>query len=330
VDSGHFIADIEKHFRSGRWEPAGCFERRFVKHRNPDASPATVWRYCSQNSAILLSILIPTLDANRNGYFPELLRQLGNQKFLDYEIIIIKGDPRQGRAINIGAELAKGSYLLTLDDDTFLPDSDILGSMVAAMQTNPDIGMAGGNSIIPEHASPFLKKIMQQIPRRSWKPVDEITDSDLAEHPLLIMRRDIFLKIGGENELIPRGLDPYLRQQFRLADHRVVVIPKVLYAHLPPASLAKLIKQFYRNGRQAAFCNVHFPQWVIETPPDHCEHFVARRPFLYRAARHLVNFVKKGACGHWLYICLYTVYALGFLAGFLMNVGKDPFIKSSA
>ena len=82
--------------------------------------------------AVTLSVVIPTSDAHRGGYFRDLLVQIGRQDFRDFEVIAVRGDPRQGRAINVGAELARGKYLLTLDDDTALPDPATFSKLVWA------------------------------------------------------------------------------------------------------------------------------------------------------------------------------------------------------
>lgn len=112
-------------------------------------------------------MIIPTLDGYRNGCLARLLAQIGGQTGLEYEVFVVQGDPRQGRAINIGAALAAGDYLLTLDDDTSLPDSLTFAKLVQAMEDHPDIGMAGGNNLIPKDASPFVRRVMRELPRRS-------------------------------------------------------------------------------------------------------------------------------------------------------------------
>jgi GT2 family glycosyltransferase len=259
----------------------------------------------------MLSVVIPTSDAHRGGYFPRLLVQIGGQEFGDFELIAVRGDPRQGRAINIGAALAQGPYLLTLDDDTSLPDPGTFGKLVGVMQSHPDIGMAGGNNAIPADASPLVRRIMRQLPRRSWEPVREIADSDLAEHPCAIMRTAEFKAVGGENELLPRGLDPYLRQAFRQAGKRVVVVPDVIYHHLPPDSLGGLLRQCFRNGRQAAFANRHYPQWMIETPASHGP-FRARVPFPIRALRLPLRLAYALLTGRPIWFLSELTYALGF------------------
>jgi GT2 family glycosyltransferase len=184
------------------------------------------------------------------------------------------------------------------------------------MKENPDIGMAGGMNIIPRDAPPFVKRVMREIPRRSTPPVDVITDSDMAEHGLLIMRKEVFKEVGGENELMPRGLDPYLREQFRRAGYRIVVVPGAVYSHMPPATLSKLVKQFYHNGRQAAFVNRNYPQWVIETPAAHGR-FKARMPLPLRILRFPVRLLAALITAKPIWFLCSAAYALGFAQEFL-------------
>ncbi len=316
------MKDIEICFRSGPWLPAGPIKRPFVKHGNPKVSPGDFWHYSPDNTRPELSIIIPTSDAHREGYFLELLHQISRQNYSEFEVIVVKGDPRQGRAINIGAAVALGKYLMTLDDDTSLPDLETFSKLMAVMEKHPEIGMAGGNNVIPENTSPFVRRVMKQIPRRSWKPVQEITHSDLAEHPCLIMRTAEFKEVGGENELIPRGLDPYLREEFRKLGKRVVVVPGVIYHHLPPNNLNKLLRQFYRNGRQAAYTNRNFPQWVIETPSKHGS-FKAHKPFLLRLLRFPIRLLSALITGKFLWLLSQAVYATGFSCEFVTNKSNE-------
>jgi hypothetical protein len=299
-------------FRQAKWQQAAIIERPFVRHLHSDPSPAEYCRLQPRSHGIQVSVLIPTTDASRDGRFEKLLCQMDFQTLTNFEVIVIKGDPRQGRAINVGASLGKGSFLLTIDDDTALPDKAAFAKLVSALENDPAIGIAGGINTIPRDAPWLVRRAMREIPRRSTPTVSEITDSDLAEHPLLMIRRDIFERVGGENELLPRGLDPYLRQEFRKAGFRVVVVPNVFYSHLPPDSLLKLVKQFFRNGRQASYVNRHFPQWVLETPDRHGD-FRLQLPPSTRAMRLPFRLIKALLTGKFVWFLCQLSYSAGFL-----------------
>lgn len=312
------MPNIETQFKSGPWFFAAQIERSYVKHTNPEASPGKVWTYSPNGTAESLSVIIPTIDANRGGHFQKLLNQIEHQGFKDFEVIVVRNDPRQGRAINIAAVFARGKYILTLDDDTSLPDPMTFNKLVTVMERHLDIGVAGGNNVVPADAKLFVRKVMQELPRRSWEPVQEIIDSDLAEHPCMIMRTEEFKLVGGENELIPRGLDPYLRQEFRKLNKRVVVVPGVIYHHLPPDNLSKLLLQFYRNGRQAAYTNRNYPQWMIETPQKHGQ-FKVKQSFFFRIVRFPMRLLQALVTGKLIWFLCEVFYAFGFAGEYIVS-----------
>lgn len=298
-------------------------DREFVHNRNDEGIPDDRQIYLIENDGSpftnypYVSVIIPTIDGVRNGYFKMLLRQLKDQTFQNFEIVVVKGDSRQGRAINSGVDVSRGKYILTLDDDTSMQSIDAIQILVGVLEKDQSIGMAGGINVIPKRASHFIKKAMEEIPRRKTPHVESITDSDLAEHPLLMMRRLDFVSIGGENELIPRGLDPYLRNQYRLANLRVVVVPGARYSHLPPDRISRLIKQFYRNGVQAAFCNKFYPKWIYETPSNHGEEFQKQVSYITRIVRYPVRIFNSFIKFQWVWFLSQICYATGFVWGYI-------------
>ncbi|MHB2020248.1 MAG: glycosyltransferase family 2 protein [Candidatus Xenobia bacterium] len=289
--------------------------RSYVKHRNdrPSPRPVSITRRLGKaaSASPAVTIIIPTADGTREGYLPALLQQLESQTWQDFEVIMVEGDNRQGRAINTAADEAIGQFLVTFDDDSRLGSNEVLQRLVETMQTHPDVGMAGGENRVPEDAPWLVRRLMTEVPRRSTPPVVQVTDSDLAEHPCLIMRREVFLAVGGENELIPRGLDPYLRHAFRQAGYRVVVAPGIVYHHLPPRGLLTIVRQFFRNGSQSRFCSRNFPEWVYETPDTHGS-FHARRPLWYRVARGLAGMVWSVLTLRWVNLLCSLSYACGW------------------
>ena len=300
-------------------------ERKFVLHRNDQGIPVDrIIKVIESKSAEFkscpeTSVIIPTCDGYRDGYFPKLLAQINQQDFEGFQILVVKGDQRQGRAINIAAAMSKGKYLLTLDDDTMLPDNNTFKKLVGVLEKYPEIGIAGGNNIIPADATPFIKQAMKQIPRRSWQAVSKITISDLAEHPCMIMRAKDFKKVGGENELIYRGLDPYLREEFRKLNKLVVIVPNVIYHHLPPKRAYKLFRQFFRNGIQACITNRLYPEWVIETPNHHGE-FQKYKTKLQRRTRFFITLTKSIITVRFIHFLSEMAYALGYVWGMVKKV----------
>ena len=192
--------------------------REFVRYRNEDYESVVEVIEGKDREAPdypKVSVIIPTLDAYRGGYFPKLLEQIKKQTFQNFEVIIVKGDPRQGRAINTGVSLARGDIIITLDDDTRLGNDRVFENLVKIMDEHPEIGMAGVSNLVPDDAPWLVRRVMKEVPRRSSEFVKEITESDMAEHPCCAIRKSVFMEVGGENELIPRGLDPYLRSEIR-------------------------------------------------------------------------------------------------------------------
>jgi len=261
--------------------------RPFVKYPNGESTGRIEIHRDNSSHKPLVSIIIPTADATRDGLLPSLLEQLKQQTFRDFEIIVIIGDTRQGRAINCGVQLASGKYLVTFDDDTKIGSDDLLEKMLFHIEQHIDIGMAGVANVIPENASFFVRRLMKELPRRTSPIVTEIVDSDMAEHPCCIIPKEVFFKVGGENELIPRGLDPYLRREIRAAGYRVVVLPDLYIHHLPPKTFRKFVRQFYRNGKMAAYVNKFYPEFVVELTTRHLEQVKEKRSMIVRSFSYL-------------------------------------------
>ncbi len=283
-------------YRNDAAVPSGVHLERPIQHPNPE-----------------VSVLIPTSDGAREGYLPGLLEQLGRQDLPGMEVLVVVGDNRQGRALNTAADLARGEILITLDDDSRLADDSTLSRLVSALRAHPEVGMAGGANQPPPDARGLVRRVMEEIPRRSSPPVQAVTDSDMAEHPCLAMPRAAFCAVGGENELIPRGLDPYLRTAFREAGYRVVVVPGVVYHHLPPTTLPGLLRQFFRNGAQSRYCSQLYPEWVYDTVEEHSAGPAPRVPVCGRALRLGRGVIGSALRGHWVYVACRLSYAAGWL-----------------
>ncbi|MGE4157760.1 MAG: GNAT family N-acetyltransferase [Planctomycetota bacterium] len=263
-------------------------------------------------------MVVPVADASRNRLLADLLESLKKQTLRDFEVILVEGDSRQGRAINQGVRVARGEWIVTMDDDTMILDDDLLACLVARMEEAPEIGLGGAACVIPDSASAFQKRAMLEVPRRQFPVQESTVDSDFVQHPCLIIQRDLFMAIGGEDEELVRGLDPVLRKKVRDRGKRVAILAGTRVAHLVPDSLGALVRMYRRNGRGSAFASRFFPGRVLElTDGFDGGSFVETRPLGYRVQRRMRGFMADLWHGRWLSLSCQAGYVTGWVEGFL-------------
>ena len=265
-----------------------------------------------------VSVVIPSWDGHRDGCVPRLLESIRQQTYTDYETLLIKGVSPQGKAINQGVAQARGEIILILDDDSRLADKTVFATLVATLDSDPRIGMAGASIVVPPEANEFQLRAARQFPRFNTPVVDEITDSDLACHGCCVFPREVFKEIGGEREDIIRGLDPDLRVRLRRAGYRVVLAPNARIYHPLPDSLRKLLRIFFRNGVGSAYARKFRPDSVYETSETLKEEgFRPQTSLPYRIARFPFRLLRAVATGQMLRFLAYTSYAAGYAWGML-------------
>src|SRR3989442_12211521 len=111
-EEGRPVENLAARFGSASWRSAGGIARPFVRYPSATPSPGMACQTVPLSGEARLSVVIPTADANRGGYFHNLLVQIGRQDFRDFEVIVVAGDPRPGPASKVGTALARGNNLL--------------------------------------------------------------------------------------------------------------------------------------------------------------------------------------------------------------------------
>jgi len=271
-----------------------------------------------------VSVIIPSWDGHRGGCVPRLLDSVARQTYTDYETIIVEGVSPQGRAINQGADKARGALLLILDDDSMLADEHVFANIVAAIDSDERIGMAGASIVNFPDANPFQQKASAQFPRFHTPVVEEITDSDLACHGCCAIPKATFDAVGREREDILRGLDPDLRVRLRKAGYRVVLAPRARIYHPLPPTWGKLLRVFFRNGFGSAYAYKFQRDCVYETHEElHDASFRPRTSLPYRIGRYPLRLAKALATGKPMRFGAYCSYALGYSWG-LVAARKLP------
>jgi GT2 family glycosyltransferase len=266
------------------------------------------------------SIVIPSADGSRGGNLALLLDDLERQSYRDMELFVIVGVSPQGKAINQGVARTKGRFLVILDDDSRMPDPDTISTLVAVLDANPDVGMAGASIVQPPDAGLLQRLAAREFPRFSMKVVDRLTDSDMPCHGCCALRRQVFEEIGGERESIVRGLDPDLRQRLRSRGYRVVLAPGTSVCHAMPATVSRLIRMFFRNGRGSAYAQRHHPDVVFDTEETTgLSRRCLRVPLAVRIARYPLRTVRRLLKGQIIRMLGDVVYLFGYVWGTLRD-----------
>jgi hypothetical protein len=236
------------------------------------------------------TVIIPTRAGDRNGRLARVESDLARQRFRDFEVIEIIGENRQGRAINRAARLARGTFIITLDDDSELYEPDTFERLLAAMDADPTIGIAGTSTLPGPGSSAFQKIAVREVPRRYFPVVKKTVDSDMVQHPCMAMRRDVFLALDGEDEDLVRGLDPLVRYKFRKAGYRVAIVAGAWISHPLPDDLGSIARIYFRNGRGSAFAQRTAPERIYELTDGfdgaRGGQFTEQRPLWFRALRY--------------------------------------------
>lgn len=263
-----------------------------------------------------VSIIVPSRDGFRDGLVPRLLASIAGQAYGDREVIVVRGVEPQGRAINQGVRESRGEILVIVDDDSRLADEYVIGALVACLDTDPRIGMAGASILLDPEANEFQRSAARQFPRLRTAEVDRVTESDLACHGCCAIPRRVFEEAGGEREDILRGLDPDLRVRLRAAGYRVVLAPGARIYHPLPRSWRETVRTFFRNGFGAAYAQKFEPGSVYETHEAlDSTNFRPRLPWIYRALRFPVRLGAAMLRGNWIRFVAYSAYAFGYAGG---------------
>lgn len=270
-----------------------------------------------------VSIIIPSLDGRREGRLGRLLAGIEGQTRRDCEVHVVAGVSPQGRAINEGAARARGEVLVILDDDSAPADETVLERLLAALESDPRIGMAGASIVTPPDATPFQRRAAAQFPRFNTPVVDAVTDSDFACHGCCAIPKRVFEEVGREREDLIRGLDPDLRARIRAAGYRVVLAPGARIHHPLPEDLRGLLRAFFRNGYGSAHAWKFRRDAVYETSERLNGEIAPRSSLAWRLIRFPARLAVALARGQDLRFAAYCAYACGYAWG-LLTAKKLP------
>ncbi len=274
--------------------------------------------------APLVSVVIPSLDGYRDGNVPKLIEALKKQTYHPMETILSKGVRPQGKAINHGAQRACGEILIIVDDDSLPGSPETVGALVRTILSDAGIGMAGASLVIHPESNAFQKRAAREFPRFNVPIVTEPVDSDMVQHGFMAIRRDLFFKVGMENENLIRGLDPDLRERVRKAGCRIVLAPGAFFFHPLPPNGCQLLTSFFWKGYHSGAASRRHPELAYETSERlHIQGFTPRKSLAFRIVRFPLRVALALASGKFVRAAAYAAYGIGALVGLSGMIGEQ-------
>ncbi len=226
-----------------------------------------------------VSIIIPLVGIN--DYFLESYPHLLNLDYKHYEIIVLPDNPvsqdfpdikiiptgKVSPAIkrDIGAESAKGELLFFLDDDSY-PEKDWINKALPYFD-DPSIGAIGGPAITPLNDSflqkvsgaVFLTKVGGGVPERYY-PTGKTKEIDDWPSVNLVVKKDLFIKIGGFKSEYWPGEDTKLCLEIIKEGSKILYAPDVIVWHHRRPGLLRHLKQVGNYGLHRGFFAKRYPE----------------------------------------------------------------------
>jgi len=158
------------------------------------------------------------------------------------DVAVLRNEENVGfaRANNQGAAVAQGEYLLFLNNDT-VPHPRWLQAMVELADSDSKIGIVGSKLLYPDtgtiqHAGiELINGVPDHVLRGA--PADdprvcEVRDLDMVTGACLMIRRELFVELGGFDTAYLNGVeDVDLCLQVRARGYRVVYCPDAVVDH---------------------------------------------------------------------------------------------------
>lgn len=210
------------------------------------------------------SVILPVFAGQNSPHCRRLLAELAAQSFRDFEVLVVEGEEPNGHARNVGVRVAKGRYLVFIDETTSLAGENVIENLLRPLRGDPHVGMSGASVRLYPKAT-WLEKQYYKIRSFDSPLVDQITESDQVQHPCLAIRKYLYEEVGGESDWLITGTDNDLRQRVAGSGHSMVLVPGAMIYHMPGRNFAQLLKKSFRKGMGSAFAFLVFPG-LFETP----------------------------------------------------------------
>jgi len=188
----------------------------------------------------------------------------------EYQLVSPSTNKGFGSANNAGVGLAKGRYLLFLNPDTFIID-DSLEKMISFYKRHSEIGALtcllgpDKNDVQKAFFGKFQSLLGLTLRHYNYQKIDlakEFFYTDIVTGAVLMIRHDLFIKLGGFDENIFMYLedDDLCKRLFDLG-YKNAVLNTAKIIHLEGRSSNNILKKHYYYQSQTYFWQKHYGFW---------------------------------------------------------------------
>ncbi|MCF7740408.1 MAG: glycosyltransferase [Candidatus Marinimicrobia bacterium] len=210
-------------------------------------------------------------------------KRIVKSEFPDIKLIENEENVGFARACNQGLETAKGDYFLLLNPDTLLQE-DTITTMIEFFENHPEAGAAGCKILNadgslqkacrrsfprPSVAIPKMLGLSRLFPRNklfgkynlTYKDPDELTEVDAVSGSFLMLKREVYERIGGlDEDFFMYGEDLDFCYRINDAGWKIYYVPDTQIVHYKgeSAKLASFDNLIVFYKAMGIFVNKHF------------------------------------------------------------------------
>ena len=232
----------------------------------------------------IFSIIIPFKSWSRD--LEECLEHIQKQTVKSYEVILLPdkevtlpeiynelpveifptGAVNPALKRDLGSEKATGQFLAFIDDDAY-PQPDWLEVALNTLKNRDDIAAIGGPAITPKN-DPFWARVFGAVFlsdfsggfRERYVPSPPRRMIDDWPTVNLIVRKEVFNKVGGFNTEFWPGEDTKFCLDLTLNGFKILYVPELVVFHHRRPQLQKHLRQVGNYGYHRAVFFKKFPQ----------------------------------------------------------------------
>lgn len=238
----------------------------FKKNEKPDVSVIILgfnkWQYSYsclkslvKNTSFKLNFEVIFIDNNSSDETPELAKKVKN-------LVYVRNEDNLGfvGGCNQGAKIAKGKFLVFLNNDTFvLPGW--LSKLVETLKKDDSIGLVGSKLVYPDGKLQEAGGIVWQD-KNAWNfgnggdpgefQFNYLKDVDYCSGASLAIKKELFFAVGGFDEIYAPAFfeDTDLAFKVRKAGKRTVYQPKSELIHFEGVTAGKNVKKGFKQYQE--------------------------------------------------------------------------------